>query len=141
MKLARFHSQGRNGFSLLEVMIAIGVFFIATFAILGVISNGIANARRLQRAPVDAGVLAAELSITNKLTEGKKTGNLGELLGKDYSQYNWTRQVEEVETNRLFRIDFSIQEQRSRDVVSQVTFLMYSPQSEAGSMDGGMHHQ
>ena len=141
MKTAHFHSARRGGFSLMEVMIAIGVFFIATFAILGVISNGIANARRLQRPPVDAGVLAAELSVTNRLIEGTSSGNLGDLLGREYNNYNWLRTIEEVETNRLFRIDYAIVTRGNREVVSEVHFLMYSPLSEAGSMDGGMRHQ
>lgn len=130
-----------SGFTLIEVMIALGVFFLATFAILGVVTNGIANARRLQRAPVDAGVLAAQLSITNKLVEGSSSGNLGELLGRDYQEYDWLCDIQEIQTNKLFQIDYAIVTRRSQEVVSKVSFLMYSPLSEAGSMDGGMNHR
>ena len=125
----------------MEVMIAIGVFFIATFAILGVVSNGISNARRLQRPPIDAGVLAANLSVTNKLIEGTSTGNLGDLLGRQYNNYTWLRTIQEVETNRLFQVDYAVLARGNKEVVSEVHFLMYSPQSEAGSMDGGMQHR
>jgi hypothetical protein len=128
------------GFTLIEVMIALGVFFLATFAILGVV-NGIANARRLQRAPVDAGVLAAQLSVTNKLVEGSSSGNLGELLGRDYQDYDWLCDIQEIQTNKLFQIDYAVVTRRSQEVVSKVSFLMYSPLSDAGSMDGGMNHR
>jgi hypothetical protein len=134
-------TTGKGGFSLIEVMIAIGVFFMASFAILGLVANTISNARRLQRAPVDAGVLAAELSVTNKLTEGDFSGNLGESLGSDYSDYTWIRHIEERDTNKLFEVDFAIQSRRTHEVVSKVSFLMYAPLSDAGSMDGGMQHR
>ena len=37
-----------RAFSLLEVMVAIGIFFMAVFAILGLVSSSLANARQLQ---------------------------------------------------------------------------------------------
>jgi hypothetical protein len=125
----------------MEVMLAIGVFFMASFAILGLVANTISNARRLQRAPVDAGVLAAELSVTNKLVEGDSSGSLGDSLGKDYADYTWVRHVEEYQSNKLFEVDFAIQTRRNHDTVSKVSFLMFAPQSDAGSMDGGMQHR
>ena len=44
----------QRAFSLLEVMIAIAIFFVAAFAILGLISTSLQNVRRLQRPTVDA---------------------------------------------------------------------------------------
>jgi hypothetical protein len=73
----------RKAFSLLEVMIASAIFFMAVFAILGLVSSSLNNLRRLQRPLVDASVLASELSLTNKLTEGTDSGNLGDLLHVD----------------------------------------------------------
>ena len=58
---------GRRAFSLLEVMIAIAILFIGTFAILGLVSSSLANVRRLQRPLVDASALLAQWSLTNKL--------------------------------------------------------------------------
>lgn len=147
----------QSGFSLVEVMIAIGVFFIASFAILGLVANTISNVRRLQRPPVDAGVLAAELSVTNKLTEGHTSGNLGEKLGKEYSEYTWDCDVEVAppirdamqalgttqptpQSTKLYEIDFAIETIRTREIVSKVSFFQYSPLSDANSLDGGMHH-
>src|SRR5207342_1412722 len=43
-----------RAFSLIEVMIACGIFFMATFAILALVSTTLRNARALQRGDVDA---------------------------------------------------------------------------------------
>ena len=89
MKLI-FSTAGRRAFSLLEVMIAVGIFFMAVFAILGLVSSALANARRLQRPLVDASALVSQLSLTNKLVEGIYTVNLGDMLGKAYQDYRYT---------------------------------------------------
>jgi len=54
----RKHNRG-SAFTLLEVMIACGIFFIAMFAILGLVSNCLRNARALRHIEVDAGMVAA----------------------------------------------------------------------------------
>ena len=119
-------------------MIAAAIFFMGMFAILGLVSSSLANARRLQRPMVDAGVVAAQLSITNQLVEGTYTGNLGDLLGKDYNIYTWTMDVEEERTNKLFHVDIVVQNANgNRDVLSEVNLLLFRPQSPAGSLDGG----
>jgi hypothetical protein len=129
----------RQAFSLMEVMIASAIFFMAVFAILGLVSSSLNNLRRLQRPLVDAGALAAELSLTNKLVEGTASGNLSDLLGKDYKGYTWSSDTQEVQTNKLFEVDFVVQDATgSRAVVSQISLLLYRPQSDAGSLDGGM---
>jgi Tfp pilus assembly protein PilV len=132
----------RKAFSLLEVMIASAIFFMAVFAILGLVSSSLNNLRRLQRPLVDASVLASELSLTNKLTEGTDSGNLGDLLGKDYNGYTWTSAIQEVQSNKLFQVDFVVQNASGdRSVVSQISLLLFRPQSDAGSLDGGMGHK
>ena len=137
MKLISLTKRQR-AFSLLEVMIATAIFFLATFAILGLISTSLGNARRLQRPCVDASALLSQLSLTNKLVEGTYTGNLGDLLGKAYQEYRWTGEIIEVGSNRLYQADFIIQSARGgRDVLSRATTLFYSPQSPPGSLDGG----
>ena len=77
----------RGGFSLLEVMFAVVAFCTATFAILALVSQSLDTARRLQRPMVDAGLVASQLSLTNKLVEGTESGDLGELLGDAYKGY------------------------------------------------------
>jgi hypothetical protein len=54
--LSRLRSEA--GFSLIEVMIAAGLFFMATFAILLLVSVTLRNARALQGGDVDAGMAA-----------------------------------------------------------------------------------
>ena len=132
------HRRGRRAFSLLEVMVAIGIFFMAVFAILGLVSSSLANARHLRRPMVDAGVLAGELSLTNQLIEGMASGDLGEFLGKSYQGYSWTYAVTEVQSNKLFQVDFIVQDDNSynRPVVSKMSILLFRPQSPAGSLDG-----
>ncbi len=137
MKINFSNRKLRRAFSLLEVMIAIGILFMGTFAILGLISTSLSNARRLQRPLVDASALASQLSITNKLVEGVYSGNLGDLLGKAYNDYKWTGEIIEVQSNKLFRADFIIQSTRSQDVISRTTTLLYRPESPPGSLDGG----
>jgi hypothetical protein len=127
----------RLAFSLLEVMIAIGIFFMGVFSILGLVSSSLENARRLQRPIVDAGPVASELSLTNQLVEGTFSGNLSESLGKLYQNYQWTYVIEESQTNKLFRVDIILQDDaRGRAVVSKLTLLLFRPQSPAGSLDG-----
>ncbi|HEU6447751.1 MAG TPA: hypothetical protein VFV23_04865 [Verrucomicrobiae bacterium] len=129
--------KSRRAFSLLEVMVAVGIFFMGVFAILGVISSGLENARRLQRPMVDAGALAADVCATNQLVEGQWPGNLGDLLGHDYDGYDYTETITEVMTNKLFRADFKITLSGSDQVVSQASVLLWRPLSPAGSLDGG----
>jgi hypothetical protein len=127
----------RQAFSLLEVMIAIGIFFMGVFAILGLVSSSLENARRLQRPIVDAGPVASQLSLTNQLVEDTYSGNLSEFLGKPYQNYQWTYVIEEAQTNKLFKVDIILQDDaRGRAVVSKLTLLLFRPQSPAGSLDG-----
>jgi hypothetical protein len=126
-----------GAFTLLEVMFAMVAFCTATFVILALVSNTLANARRLQRPMVDAGVLAAVLSQTNQLVEGVRSGDLSDLLGNAYQDYTWTRDIEEVQTNKLFQVDFIVQnDSGEKPVVSKMSILLFRPDSPAGSLDG-----
>lgn len=60
-----------TAFSLLEVMIACGILFMAVFTILALVSSTLRNARSLRRVEVDAGMVAAQMFKTNRLSEGK----------------------------------------------------------------------
>jgi hypothetical protein len=125
-------------FTLLEVMFAVVAFCTATFAILALVSQSLDMARRLQRPMVDAGLVAAEMSLTNKLVEGTESGDLGELLGNAYNGYTYDYAVDEVETNRLFQVVIAIQNNEgNKPVVSKMTVFFYRPDSPPGSLDGG----
>jgi prepilin-type N-terminal cleavage/methylation domain-containing protein len=131
------NQKSRAAFSLIEVMIAIAILFIGTFSILDLISSSLANVRRLQRPLVDASALVSQLSLTNKLAEGVYSGNLGDVLGKAYSEYKWTGEILEVQSNRLFQADFVIQNARGgSEIISRTTTLFFRPESPPGHLDG-----
>lgn len=136
MKIWRASFHRRGAFTLLEVMFAVVAFCVASFAILALVSQSLDNARRLQRPTVDAGLIAAELSITNQLVEGTYSGNLADLLGKAYQGYSWSEDIVEEQTNRLFHVDIAIERNGDKTPVSAERFLFYRPQSPAGSLDG-----
>ena len=127
----------RRGFSLLEVMIAIAIFFLSVFAILSLVSQSLSNARRLQRPQVDASPVLATYAATNILIEGTYSGNLSDLLGDAYHNYFWTAQVTEVATNKLFSVECAVQERGNREIISDLSTVLYRPESPAGSLDGG----
>jgi prepilin-type N-terminal cleavage/methylation domain-containing protein len=131
----------RRAFTLLEVMIAIAIFFVASFAILGLISSSLNNVRRLQRPSVDASPVLARYAATNSLIEGVYQGSLGEaeLLGKEYRDYNYVVDIEEVASNHLYAVNCKIYTSYgSHDPISDLTTVLYKPQSPAGSLDGGI---
>ena len=130
-------ARRRRAFSLLEVMIAIAIFFLAVFSILSLVSSSLANARRLQRPLVDAGPVLAIYANTNILVEGTYSGGMEEILGKPYRDFFWTAEIREVATNKLFSVECAIQERGSREIISDLSTLFYRPQSPPGSLDGG----
>ena len=129
-------------------MIAIAIFFAASFAILGLISSSLDNVRRLQRPSVDASPVLARFAATNILIEGSYNGSLGDadLLGKGYRDYSWAAEVIEVASNHLYGVTCVIRPAYGkREVISQMTTVLYKPKSPPGSLDGGIgitaHHQ
>ena len=128
-----FNRRGKNqrAFSLMEVMIAMGIFFMCVFVILSLVSSSLQNARRLQRPMVDAAMIASELSLTNKIVEINQSGD----FGKAYPGYTWTADINEVMTNKLFQVDYQVFNERKAPV-QKMSVLFFRPQSPAGSLDG-----
>lgn len=129
-----------RAFTLMEVMIAIGVFCIGMFAILGLVASVLRGARLLDKPMVDASAVASEIAQTNQLIEvNGVTGDLSEFLGKTYKGYTYTYDITEVGSNKLFEVDLKLQSDApGQPVISQMSVLLYRPQSPAGSLDGGM---
>lgn len=118
-----------TAFSLLEVMIAMAVFFMAVFSILALVSNGLRNASLLLQMPVDAGMLAAELAETNRLEEGFDSGDFGDI----FPNHKWVRQITEVGSNGLYQVDFAvIHDVRGRPVETRMSILLYRPGTGPG---------
>ncbi|MFL3665462.1 MAG: prepilin-type N-terminal cleavage/methylation domain-containing protein [Verrucomicrobiota bacterium] len=79
----------RGGFSLIEVTIAMAIFFVCMFALLSLTTLSLNTARRLEFVEPDIGWVASELSLTNVVEEGFETGDFGD----HYPGWGWTRDV------------------------------------------------
>ena len=128
-------SRPLSAFTLLEVMIAMGIFFMFIFAILELVSTNLRHVQRLQKPTVDIGSLASELSLTNKLQEGGDSGNFGSL----YPGVSWSREIKIVGTNGLFQVDFTVLNGSAggRQLVqSTLSIFLYRPESTMGISSG-----
>jgi Tfp pilus assembly protein PilV len=123
-------SPDRNGFTLLEVLIAMSVFFIVVFAILGMVAQSLGAARALQRPQPDFSILASQVALSNVLEEGFESGDFGD-LGAEYSDYTWERQIIEVGSNGFFQVDFMIMSSgaKGKNVAESMSILMHKPGS------------
>ena len=110
---------------MLEVMIACGIFFMAVFAILAMISGVLRNARGLRRVELDAGMVAAQVSNTNKLYEGSAFGDFGNM----YHDYSWETESSEVATNGLWQVDIVVRRRGLQKPVDVLTIWLYRPES------------
>jgi hypothetical protein len=121
------HSS-RSAFSLIEVMVACGIFFMAVFSILALVSGVLRNARGLRRIELDAGMVAAQVSNTNKLTEGTQSGDFGKL----YPDYSWEADTYEVATNGLWQIDIIVRRHGLPQPVDTASIWLFRPESQTG---------
>lgn len=118
--------------SLIEVMIAMTIFFMAVFAILGMVSNTLRNARALQNAQVDApGALASFLSTSNRLDEGNYSGDFGDL----YPDYDYVYEVTVI-TNNLVRVDMAVVGGTGKSLEETHMSLFLTPPNQQGSAPG-----
>jgi Tfp pilus assembly protein PilV len=101
-------TKGLKAFTLLEVMIAVAIFFMATFSILALVSRCLAQARALQPMQVDANMVAAELSMTNRLEEGPIPPEIIKRFEHLYPNYTATGYITEVGTNGFFQVDVEV---------------------------------
>ena len=139
LKSGRRCGREPRAFSLLEVMIAIGIFFMAVFAILGLVSSSLENARRLQHPAVNANPVAGYLLMTNIFVENVYEADLGDFLGNAYKGYRVTYAIQEVASNHWYQVDFIVQSpDRDRAIISKMTAMYYKPQSPPGTFDGPM---
>ena len=115
-----------DAFTLFEVMIATAIFFMAMFSILALVSQSLRSARMLHRNVPTPGMVAAELSLTNKLEEGVAEGDFGDL----YPDYTWTSDTFLYGSNGLYLIEFVVY--RDGKVDSTMSTLMFRPESTTG---------
>jgi hypothetical protein len=131
--------SGGTAFTLVEVLIAIGIFFMVGFAVLEMVVTGLGAARALQVRHADVNYLAAELAATNAiLEEGVESGDFGDF----YPHARWVRTVTEVSSNGLYQVDFEVLEKVGRsEISSTMSILLHSPGSPKGRMSGGTGRQ
>lgn len=99
---ARVQRTAQAAFSLIEVMIALGIFFMAVFSILALVSGTLRNARALQQPMIDAGMAAAQYVNTNRFSEGTVSGDFEDEVLRDFS---WEVDTYEAATNGLLQAD------------------------------------
>ena len=97
-----------GAFTLVEVMIAMGIFFVAMFAILDLVATNLKSARKLQQTKVDCGLPMADLYLAAQLEQSVSNGDFGNL----YPNYSWEQIIEPAEiggveaSNGLFHVEF-----------------------------------
>ena len=101
-------NPAQRGFSLLEVMIAIGIFFTSVFLILELTSQHLRTARIMQTMDVDRSSLPALLSMTNFLEIGPLPIDIKMAYEDSHPGVTVDGMIEEAATNGLFRIDYTI---------------------------------
>ena len=119
--------RGRLAFTLLEVMIALGIFFMAMFTILALVSNTLRNARNLRRPQVDAGMAAAIYVSTNRFYEGSMSGDFEDVL----EDYSWEAETFQFATNGMLQADIILNHRGSHEPPSKLSILVFDPNFNA----------
>jgi Tfp pilus assembly protein PilV len=135
-----FGRRINRAFSLIEVMVALAIFFMAVFAILGLLSQLLKNARAFQhKKGADAGMVHAYWSsITNRVTEGLESGEFSDLaeFQDQYRDYSWEKDTMFYATNGLWQVDYRVINKRSGRVESSVSTFFYDPNTQSRSLGG-----
>jgi hypothetical protein len=124
---AKHGSRRAFAFTLLEVMIASGIFFMSIFAILALVANSLRNARALQRPQVDAGMVAAEYVSTNRFSEGMMSGDFGDIL----QNYSWEVETVEAGTNGLLQANVLLLQRGLNHPADALSIFVFDPNYSA----------
>ena len=118
--------RGEPAFTLLEVMIAAAIFFMAMFALLGVLSNGLHAASILQKNSPTLDMAVAEYSLHTQLEEGYTNSD----FGTAYPDYKWVlyTHADPVLTNGFFQVDVTVYHENK--IFSSMQILLYRPDSK-----------
>ena len=129
-----------RAFNLLEVMIAVAIFFMCIFSILALVSRSLKQARALQPLQVDARAAISFLSLTNRLEEGTLPPEVVMAFEKENPGYTVAGQIYEVATNGLFRIDFTVGGasggEQKMAITSDSSILLFRPLSASTRFGG-----
>lgn len=128
VRLTKSHG---GAFTLLEVMIAMAIFFIAIFSILELTSRCLRAARGLQRTTLDPASLASSLSVSNKLEEGSLPADLVNSFEHEHPGSRCDGQITLVSSNGLYRVDFQVYPAKG-SAPAELSILLYRPESTMG---------
>jgi hypothetical protein len=112
-------------------MIASGIFFMATFAILALVAGTLRNARALEKNDVDIGIAASmvyQTLKTNRFSEGTMSGDFGD----SYPGYSFNVEWGPYDTNGLLEADIILNHRGSRKPVDFISILVWSPNVQTG---------
>jgi hypothetical protein len=101
-------SPKRRAFTILEVMIALAIFFACVFGILALVSQSLRAARSLRPVNIDARSAIAMLALTNRLEEGPIPLEIKMAFEKENPGLVIEGEIYEFDTNGLFRVDFYV---------------------------------
>lgn len=124
----RCRGQDR-GFTLLEVLIAFAVFFIAIFAILGLVSRSLSLARHLTHADADIGSLASAISMTSPLQEGDLPLEVQTEFEESHPGFSCSGSIAIAGTNGLLRVDLEVRGPQAGGPPTTMSFLLYRPET------------
>ncbi|HMO66419.1 MAG TPA: hypothetical protein PKE47_14545 [Verrucomicrobiota bacterium] len=127
------------GFTLLEVALAMLIFFAAVFVILEIVSGGLRIARQLQQPRFDMGAMAARVALTNQLFEGPIDGALFDDLLELYPGYSAEGEIALVLTNGLYEVTLRAwSPERGAEPVGEITLLLFRPESPTRAGGGAV---
>lgn len=101
-------TRENSAFTILEVMIALAIFFACVFGILALMSQSLRAARTLRPVNIDARGAIAMLSLTNRLEEGPIPVEVKVAFEKENPGLIIEGEIYEFDTNGLFRVDFFV---------------------------------
>lgn len=129
-----------RAFTLLEVMVAMAIFFMAIFAILGLVAQNLQIARSLALGEIDVGTVAVELSLQTLTNRDMGEGIVSGDFGDTYPGATWTANLYLVYSNAgglssrssqggLYQADITITWPRNNLIrEKQTSILLYRPQ-------------
>ena len=148
--MKKVYKQTIRAFTLAEVLIAVGVFVVAIFAILQLVGQGLELVRVMQQQRPDMGALAAKTLVELPEPDGTLATGLTEPLDEDfggngggeftlYPDARWQRDIMSLDaTNGLYQATITIEEQvgGGENTEYQLRFLMFRPDLAELEMGG-----
>ena len=127
-----------EAFTLMEVMFAMAIFFVAIFAILELSTRSLKIAESLQRSHADPAMIAAEFAAQAELEDGSDSGDFGDA----YPNASWEATVEELldgegNPTALYDVRIFVRERVGRRaVVTGLQIWLFRPQQGGRGVSG-----